>query len=145
MNFVVAFHLEGFSVDDKAFADQEAAEKACGELMEKCTELRFYEDLGSGIFYRNERYFNGDKKWHFMHILAGGEKNGDRESTHILHLLYRNRKEGNRSETLYFPFVSTVKDGDDSRFSFLWRVFSLSKRNGKTGGYIFFIPFGDTE
>ena len=78
-----------------------------------------------------------------MHILAGGEKDGDKESTHILHLLYRYRKEGSRSEKIYFPFVSTVEDGDDYKFSFLWRVFSISKRNGKTGGHILFIPFGD--
>ena len=66
-----------------------------------------------------------------------------RESTHVLHLLYRHRQEGKRSETLFFPFISTVRDGEDSRFSFLWRVFSLSRRNGKTGGHILFIPFGE--
>jgi len=46
---------------------------------------------------------------------------------------------------VFFPFISSVKDGKNSRFSFLWRVFSLSKRDGKTGGYFFFIPFGETE
>ncbi|MBO5667679.1 MAG: hypothetical protein J6S43_00980 [Lentisphaeria bacterium] len=137
--------LAGFPVRPEAFEKQEAAEKALAELMEKYTELRFYEDIGSGLFFNKKKYYNGDYNWHFLHILAGGEKRNERESQHILHLLYRYRKEGQRSETIIFPFISSVQDGEDSKVSFLWRVFSLSKRNGKTGGYIFFIPFGETE
>lgn len=133
----------GFKLDRETLENKEKADAARSELVEKYTELRFYEDIGNGLFFRKEKNSNGDYNWHFCHILAGGEKNGDRESTNILHLLYRYRKEGSRSEKIFFPFVSVVEDGEDSRVSFLWRVFSLSKRNGKTGGYIFFIPFGD--
>ncbi|MBE6355881.1 MAG: hypothetical protein E7058_02055 [Lentisphaerae bacterium] len=133
----------GFAVERKAFEKKADAGNALAELMENFTELRFYEDIGSGLFFNKMKYYNGDYKWHFLHILAGGEKNGSRESEHVLHLLYRYRKEGNRSERIFFPFISTVKDGENSRVSFLWRVFSLSKRDGRTGGYIFFIPFGD--
>ena len=132
----------GFKADKDCFADRKKADEARKKLVHDYSELRYYEDIGNGLFFRKEKNFNGDHNWHFMHILAGGEKTGDRESTHILHLLYRYRKEGTRSETICFPFISTVKDGENSRVSFLWRVFSLSKKNGKTGGHIFFIPFG---
>lgn len=132
-----------FPLDEAVFADADRTGELCAALIDRYTELRFYEDIGNGVFFHKEKYSNGDYKWHFMHILAGGEKDGDKESTHILHLLYRYRKEGSRSEKIYFPFVSTVEDGDDYKFSFLWRVFSISKRNGKTGGHILFIPFGD--
>ena len=133
----------GFSVDRAAFEKKADSEKALTEFMEKFTELRFYEDIGSGLFFNKKKYYNGDYNWHLLHILAGGERTEERESQHILHLLYRYRKEGKRSETIIFPFISSVQDGDDSRVSFLWRLFSLSKRNGKTGGYILFIPFGE--
>lgn len=132
----------GFKIDKDTLCDREKADAARKELVGKFSELRFYEDIGNGFFFRKEKNSNGDHNWHFCHILAGGEKKGDRESTHILHLLYRYRKEANKSETIIFPFISSVQDGEDSRVSFLWRVFSLSKRNGKTGGHIFFIPFG---
>ncbi|MBE6359018.1 MAG: hypothetical protein E7057_07225 [Lentisphaerae bacterium] len=131
-----------FQVDKAAFSDTKKAEKALAELMEQCSTLRFYEDIGNGLFFRKEKYYNGDNNWRLLFFVAGGEKSGDRESTHILHLLYRYRKEGKRSERIIFPFISSVQDGEDSKVSFMWRVFSLSKRQGKTGGHILFIPFG---
>ena len=132
----------GLDADAESLADEKKADAIRVAMFEKCTELRFYEDIGNGLFFHKAKYYNGDNYWHFMHILAGGEKVGERESSHILHLLYRYRKEGNRTERVYFPFISTVTEGEDSRFSFMWRLFSISERNGKTGGYIFFIPFG---
>ena len=130
-------------LDAATIGSSDAAAKAADELIAACTELRSYEDIGNGLFFRKEKFYNGDHRWHFLHILAGGEKSGEKETTHILHLLYRYRREGQRSETVFFPFVSTVRDGENSRFSFLWRVFSLTKRDGKTGGHILFIPFGE--
>ena len=59
----------------------------------------------------------------------------------MLHLLYRYRRDGDRSERLFFPFVSIVEDGADSKFSFLWRVFQLKEEKGKYSGYFLFIPF----
>ena len=46
-------------------------------------------------------------------------------------------------EKVYFPFITSVEDGDDASFSFLYRVFSLTRRGGRKSGYICFIPFGD--
>ena len=133
----------GLEVSAETFGDADASLAAADELIEQCTEVRRYEDIGNGIFFRKEKFYNGDYNWHLLRILAGGEKNGDRESSHVLHLLYRYRREGDRSETVCFPFISSVREGEDSRFSFLWRVFSLSRRDGQTGGYFLFIPFGN--
>jgi hypothetical protein len=113
-------------------------------MFDAATELRWKEDIGNGIFFRKEKFYNGDYNWHLLGVLAKGEKNGDRESSSVLHLLYRHRKEGKRSETLFFPFVSHVKDGENHRTSFLWRLFSIGERDGKTGGHILFIPFGES-
>ena len=133
----------GLEISDSCFNNRKEAEKFLQTLFDKTTELRWKEDIGNGIFFRKEKFYNGDCNWHFLGPVARGEKNGKEESSSILHLLYRHRKSGERSETLFFPFVSLVKDGKDHRTSFLWRVFSIGERNGKTGGYILFIPFGE--
>ena len=133
----------GVKLVEADFCNRAAAEKAAEKLLKHTTVLRWKEDIGSGIFFRKENFYNGDYNWHFCHILAGGKKEGNKESTHILHLLYRKRKEASRTETIVFPFISHVKDGKNRRTSFLWRVFSIGERNGKTGGHILFIPFGE--
>ena len=132
-----------FKLDKAELLDKTKSRLAAGRLLERYTMLKRKEDIGNGLFFKKEKFHNGDYKWHFMLFLAGGSKQGEKESEHILHLLYRYRKEGNKSEQIYFPFITDVKDGNDRKFSFLWRVFSISKRKGKTSGHIFFIPFGD--
>ena len=119
----------------------ESAAAAVGRLFRDYTEVRWKEDAGSGFFFRKENFYNGDYEWRLLGFLASGEKTGTKESANVLHLLYRHRREENRSETLFFPFVSIQRDGEDSRFSFLWRVFQLERRKGKTGGYFMFVPF----
>lgn len=133
----------GFTIGDRCFKEHKEAEKFLVKLFDTATELRWKEDIGNGIFFRKEKFYNGDYNWNLLGVLARGEKNGERESSSVLHLLYRYRKEGNRSETLFFPFVSHVEDGKNHRTSFLWRLFSIGERNGKTGGHILFIPFGE--
>ncbi|MBR2344943.1 MAG: hypothetical protein IKA71_04070 [Lentisphaeria bacterium] len=132
----------GLKLDAATIGNKKSAEAAADRLLADYTELRFKEDIGNGLFFRREAFYNGDYNWHFLGIIAGGAKNGARESSHILHLLYRYRKEGNRSEKIIFPFISVVQDGDDSRFSVLWRVFSLSKRGSMISGHILFVSFG---
>ncbi|MBO5923034.1 MAG: hypothetical protein J6Q81_00840, partial [Lentisphaeria bacterium] len=132
-----------FKLDKSDLQNKEKSRMAAQRLLKKYTSLKRKEDIGNGLFFKKEKFHNGDYKWHFMFFLAGGSKQGEKESEHILHLLYRSRKEGSKSETIYFPFVTNIRDGSDSKFSFLWRVFSISQRKGKTSGHILFIPFGD--
>jgi len=132
-----------FTLDKTELQNKQKSRLAVKRLLEKYTDLQRKEDIGNGLFFRKEKFHNGDYKWNFMLFLAGGSKQGAKESEHILHLLYRYRKAGSKSEQIYFPFITDIKDGNDRKFSFLWRVFSISRRKGKTSGYIFFIPFGD--
>ena len=113
------------------------------KLFDAAAELHSQSDAGSGFFYRRESYHNGDYKWHWCGILAGGEKSGDREHSHVLQFLYRYRRDGKRVEKIYFPFVSIREDEHGSRTSFMGRLWQKTVRDGKTGGYIFFIPYGD--
>lgn len=133
----------GFTLPPDALESEAGKDAALERLFDVCTESRTYEDYGNGLFWRKEKFYNGDYKWRFLHFVAGGEKAGERENTHVLSLIYRHRREGAKSETVFFPFVSVVQDGEDSRFSFLGRIFQRTVRNGKTGGYFLFIPYGD--
>ena len=131
----------GFNFTESEVQTYASVKKVIARLYDSCAELRWKEDIGSGIIYRKEKFYNGDYKWHFLHILAGGEKNGTQENVHVLHFLYRKRVDGDKSETLFFPFVSIQKDGQRERVSFLGRVWQKTTENGKSSGYFFFIPW----
>lgn len=120
-------------------ARRDAAKKA---LYDHATTIREKSDIGNGLFFRKENFYNGDWKWHLFLNIAGGEKDGSKESLHILHFLYRKRSDGDKMEKLIFPFISIQKDGSDSKVSFLGRIYQKTIVNGKTSGYIFFVPYG---
>ncbi|MBR7107243.1 MAG: hypothetical protein IKC89_02385 [Lentisphaeria bacterium] len=128
-----------FTVSD--WADKKQLDSTLKSFYERTTAIREKSDIGNGIFFRREDYYNGDWKWNLFLGIAGGEKDGKKESSHILHFLYRNRIEGDRQEKLIFPFISIQKDGKNSKTSFLGRIWQKSVINGKVSGYIFFIPF----
>ena len=44
-------------------------------------------------------------------------------------------------EKIYFPFISIREDGKKRRFSFLGRIYQRTEAEGKSSGYILFIPF----
>ena len=130
-----------FDLPEDFTSGSEALLRAKSDLLARNTELRKHRDIGNGIFWRREEFYNGDSKWNVCGVLAGGETKGDYEYSHILHLLYRHTRKGDRSETLCFPFMVWKEDGTNRDFSFMWRVFHLKKEDGKTGGHILFIPF----
>ena len=135
----------GFRFDPESAAGDrpDAARILVEKLLAEYAELRRQEDYGSAFFYRRKIRHNGDFSWHLLGILAGGEKNGARETCHVLQFLYRFSREGCKVEKIYFPFVSIREDGPDRRFSFLGRVYQKTVKADRTGGYIFFIPFGE--
>ena len=133
----------GFELDAKFPEDKKQVDAALERLFDAAAEIHSQSDAGSGFFYRRESYHNGDYKWHWCGILAGGEKNGDREHSHVLQFLYRYRRDGKRTEKICFPFISIREDEHGSRTSFMGRVWQKTVRDGKSGGYIFFIPYGD--
>ena len=129
-----------FHVSDAVPGNAEKTEEAIRQILSQFAELRWQEDMGS-YFYRKEKFYNGNYHWNFMHFLAGGSKNGNKEQLHILHFLYQYRKNGTRTEQIIFPFITKVTDQEDYHFSFLWRLFSLRKKDNNINGHIFFIPF----
>ena len=133
----------GFELAAKFPEKKEQIDAALEKLFDAAAELHSQSDAGSGFFYRRENYHNGDWNWRFCGILAGGEKQGDREHSHVLQFLYRYRRDGKRTEKIYFPFVSIREDEHGSRTSFMGRVWQKTVKDGKSGGYIFFIPYGE--
>lgn len=131
----------GFDFTKEVFGKE--FDNSLEQLLERCTDIRYSEDFGSGLFFRKELAANGDNRWHTFCYLASGEKNGKTESAQVLQFLYRYNREGEREEKLIFPFISIQKNKNFERVSFLWRLFETHRKDGKKGGYIFFIPYGD--
>ena len=46
-------------------------------------------------------------------------------------------------EKICFPFISVREDEHGSRVSFMGRIWQRTVRDGRTGGYICFIPYGE--
>lgn len=132
----------GASLREEALKDEKKFHAMLEKFFTSFTRIRYSEDIGSGIFFRKERFENGDHSWRAFLLLAGGEKKGAREKTQILHFFYRYNKEGVKEEKLIFPFISIQKDKDYERISFLWRLYERTIKNGRTSGHIFFIPYG---
>ena len=133
----------GVALAEKLPEKREEIDAALERLFDATAELHSQSDAGSGFFYRKEVSHNGDYNWHWMGFLAGGEKTGDREHTHILQFLYRFRRDGKRAEKICFPFISIREDEHGSRTSVMGRVWQKTVKDGKTGGYILFIPYGE--
>ena len=133
----------GANLSIDALKDKKKFEAMLEKFFDSFTRIRYSEDYGTGLFFRKELFENGDYSWHAFLNLAGGEKKGAKERKQFLHFFYRFNKEGSKEEKLIFPFISVQKDKDFEKTSFLWRVFEKTVKNGKTSGYVFFIPYGE--
>ena len=112
-------------------------------LFNQCVATQYWEDFGSGLFYRKELYHNSDYKWNTFLNLASGNKTGNEENIQILHFLYRHNKKDEQAESIIFPFITKRTNKNYQSFSFLWRLFEYHQNNDKKGGYLFFIPWGN--
>ena len=65
------------------------------------------------------------------------------ETSKVNIMLYSHEKTKTSTRRDIFPFMTWDSGENESSFSFLWRVFEKHERNGKSGGHIFFIPWGD--
>jgi hypothetical protein len=77
--------------------------------------------------------------------LAHFEKTGEDNRTSVLGYLWRRERKGEVIRRDFFPFVSWDSEPEGSRFSFLWRVVAYHRRGESSGGYVFFVPWGEPE
>lgn len=132
-----------FPVPETALYSKKEANALADKLFERFAELRAVEDYGNSLFYRKELYCNGDYNYRLLFGLAAGEKKGEKEDERILGFLYRYRKDKDKSEKIIFPFITSQTQGKDYQYSFLWRLYEKHSFNGKVGGHILFIPYGE--
>ncbi len=57
--------------------------------------------------------------------------------------LYRSVTRGEHTTRDIFPFMTWDKSRDETRFSFLGRVFDWRRKGRRSGGHVLFVPFGD--
>lgn len=132
-----------FPLEETVFSNSATARASAERLFDAFAEPRKVEDFGNGLFFRKELFYNGNFNWRIFLNLASGKKEDDREEMQILGFIYRDRQQDSKRETMIFPFIAIQEEGEDHRTSFMWRLWETHIQNGKKGGYIFFIPYGD--
>ena len=75
-------------------------------------------------------------------LLANNHKIGEKEHRSILGYLYNMDTDGVNTRKFIFPFITTKDAPGFHEWSFLGGLFERSEENGKTGGRIFFFPYG---
>ena len=74
---------------------------------------------------------------------ANSQKLGAKEHRSILGYLYNMDTDGVNTRKFIFPFITTKEAPGFHEWSFLGGLFERSEENGKTGGRIFFFPYGN--
>ena len=121
---------------------KDQAQKIIIDLGEKQSFVSNYNKFTS-LLYSYESFAN-DYKWDCLWFVARGKRSGEFEGISILEYLYRYERAGEKIKRSVFPGISYYNDakGNNSKFSFLWRVLNIESKDDKTSGHIFFIPFG---
>ena len=79
----------------------------------------------------------------FFGLGANCQKLGEKEHRSILGYLYNMDTDGVNTRKFIFPFITTKDAPGFHEWSFLGGLFERSEENGKTGGRIFFFPYGN--
>ena len=74
---------------------------------------------------------------------ANSQKLGEKEHRSILGYLYNMDTDGINTRKFIFPFITTKDAPGFHEWSFLGGLFERSEEDGKTGGRIFFFPYGN--
>ena len=74
---------------------------------------------------------------------ANYQKLGQKEHKSILGYLYNMETDGINTRKFIFPFITTKDAPGFHEWSFLGGLFERSEEDGKTGGRIFFFPYGN--
>ena len=74
---------------------------------------------------------------------ANSQKLGEKEHRSILGYLYNMDTDGVNTRKFIFPFITTKDAPGFHEWSFLGGLFERSVEDGKTGGRIFFFPYGN--
>ena len=74
---------------------------------------------------------------------ANSQKLGEKEHKSILGYLYNMDTDGVNTRKFIFPFITTKDAPGFHEWSFLGGLFEHSVEDGKTGGRIFFFPYGN--
>ena len=74
---------------------------------------------------------------------ANSRKLGENEHRSILGYLYNMDTDGINTRKFIFPFITTKDAPGFHEWSFLGGLFERSEEDGKTGGRIFFFPYGN--
>ncbi len=71
------------------------------------------------------------------------ERDPEHRRFSLLYYGYRSETRGERTRRDIFPFVTWDSGPDETRVSFLWRLFRYERHGERRGGHVLFVPWGD--
>ena len=99
------------------------------------------------MLYRQQA-LGEEYRWHgpgsFDFSPCSGYHVGEKKELQILQFLYRYHRQGDREQSIFFPGCNFVRQGNNTRFSFWYRVWEYQVKDGEISGYFLFIPFGNS-
>ena len=116
-------------------------------LVEQYTQTRTVTGFNSGSSLLSSSFSceeTGDYQTKVLFGLgANSQKLGEKEHRSILGYLYNMDTDGVNTRKFIFPFITTKDAPGFHEWSFLGGLFERSEEDGKTGGRIFFFPYGN--
>ena len=137
----------GMETLDKARPISETAVPLLKSLVEQYTQTRTVTGFNSGSSLLSSSFSceeTGDYQTKVLFGLgANSQKLGAKEHRSILGYLYNMDTDGVNTRKFIFPFITTKDAPGFHERSFLGGLFERSEEDGKTGGRIFFFPYGN--
>ena len=106
-------------------------------------------DDGSSMHVVNPFVFDYEREkercsWDSLFGAISYESEGENSEFDLFYYLYRQKTVGTETHRDIFPFITWDSGEERSGFSFLWRFLDWERKDGKVGGHVFFIPWGET-
>ena len=137
----------GMETLDKARPISETVVPMMKSLVEQYTQTRTVNGFNSGSSLLSSSFSceeTGDYQTKVLFGLgANSQKLGAKEHRSILGYLYNMDTDGVNTRKFIFPFITTKDAPGFHEWSFLGGLFERSEEDGKTGGRIFFFPYGN--
>ena len=134
-------NMKRVSYQNFTFKNRRDIDKIYGFIENNFTEKAGSVDFSSLPF----SYFNDHQKteWDVFWLLARGkvEKDIDTDFLAVLEYFYRYERSGRKERITLFPFISYEVSDTVNKFSLMWHLFNIERKDNSYSGHFFFIPF----
>jgi hypothetical protein len=135
---VAVLKKAGIDVDP----DQQSIQAGVLKFAEGKTTTRDTLNAGVPMVFRYRQSGEG-VEWDALMSALSYDREGERSSLSVLRYLYHTERDGDAVTRDIFPFIQWDGGADSAHRAFLWRLLSYERDGAKSGGHVFFIPWGE--